>query len=51
MVRRFLCLGAVLLVVLLVIPSCGGGGDTKPKSTVVDKAPAPPTPSPAGKGG
>jgi hypothetical protein len=28
MVRRLLCLGAILLVILLSVPSCGGNAKT-----------------------
>jgi hypothetical protein len=50
MLRRFLCLGALLLIVLGVA-ACGGSSKSpSPTKTVVDPD-AGAKPSPAGKGG
>jgi hypothetical protein len=52
MARRFLCLGAFLLLIVLGVAACGGGssGKARTEKTVPDPD-AGAKPSPAGKGG
>jgi hypothetical protein len=50
MVRRFLCLGAIVLLLLLSIPACGGGSTTRKGEPVPDPDSGA-RPKPAGRGG
>jgi hypothetical protein len=50
MVRRVLLCGAILLLILLLVPACGSQRDTSKGGTLPPDQPLP-EPSPAGKSG
>jgi hypothetical protein len=50
MLRRYLCLGAFLLLLALGVAACGGSGKSSTAKTIVDPDP-PAKPMPAGKAG